>query len=66
VPDDRLGALREAWSKTMADPTFRADAEQRGLALNPVSWQNQQDLTKQILATPDATVARLKDILGLE
>ena len=66
VPDDRLAALRDAWSKTMADPAFRADAEQRGLALNPVSWQVQQDLTKQILATPDATVARLKDILGLE
>jgi tripartite-type tricarboxylate transporter receptor subunit TctC len=66
VPDDRLAALRDAWSKTMADPAFRADAAQRGLALNPVSWQVQQDLTKQILATPDATVARLKDILGLE
>jgi tripartite-type tricarboxylate transporter receptor subunit TctC len=66
VPDDRLAALRDAWTKTMADPAFRADAEQRGLALNPVSWQVQQDLTKQILATPDATVARLKDILGLE
>jgi tripartite-type tricarboxylate transporter receptor subunit TctC len=66
IPNDRLAALRDAWSKTMADPAFRADAEARGLALNPVSWQAQQDLTKQILATPDATVARLKDILGLE
>jgi hypothetical protein len=66
IPEDRLAALRKAWTRTMADPAFRADAAQRGLALNPVSWQVQQDLTKQILATPDATVARLKDILGLE
>lgn len=66
IPEDRLAALRKAWTSTMADPAFRADAAQRGLALNPVSWQVQQDLTKQILATPDATVARLKDILGLE
>jgi hypothetical protein len=66
IPSDRLAALREAWSKTMADPAFRADAAARGLALNPVSWEAQQDLTKQILATPDATVARLKDILGLD
>src|SRR3954469_664919 len=66
IPEDRLAALRKAWTRTMADPAFRADAAQRGLALNPVSWQGQQDLTRQILATPDATVARLKDILGLE
>jgi tripartite-type tricarboxylate transporter receptor subunit TctC len=66
IPADRLAALREAWTKTMADPAFRADAAARGLALNPVSWEAQQDLTKQILATPDATVARLKDILGLD
>jgi len=66
IPADRLAALREAWSKTMADPAFRADAAARGLALNPVSWQAQQDIMGQILATPDATVARLKDILGLE
>jgi tripartite-type tricarboxylate transporter receptor subunit TctC len=66
IPADRLAALREAWTKTMADPAFRADAEARGLALNPVSWQAQQDITRQILATPDATVTRLKDILGLD
>ncbi len=29
------------------------------------AWQEQQKLAKQILATPDATVARLKGILGL-
>ena len=50
----------------MTDPALRADAQARGLALNPVSWQAQQDIMGQILATPDATVARLKDILGLD
>jgi tripartite-type tricarboxylate transporter receptor subunit TctC len=66
IPPDRLAALRDAWAKTMADPAFRADAAARGLALNPVSWQAQQDLAAQILATPDTAVARLKGILGLE
>jgi tripartite-type tricarboxylate transporter receptor subunit TctC len=66
VPKDRLAALREAWSKTMADPAFRADAASRGLALHPVSWQEQQAVAAQILATPDAAVARLKGILGLD
>jgi len=66
IPPDRLAALRDAWAKTMADPAFRADAAARGLVLNPVPWQAQQALAAQILATPDATVARLKSILGLD
>jgi tripartite-type tricarboxylate transporter receptor subunit TctC len=66
IPADRLAALREAWAKTMADPAFRADAAARALELNPVAWQEQQALAGKILATPDASVARLKRILGLE
>jgi len=66
IPPDRLAALREAWAKTMADEAFRAEAAARGLALNPVPWQAQQALAAQILATPDASVARLKGILGLD
>lgn len=65
IPADRLAALREAWAATMADPAFQADARSRGMALHPVAWQAQDDLAKRILATPDATVARLKGILGL-
>ncbi len=66
IPKDRLAALREAWAATMADAAFRADAKARGLVLNPVAWQVQQELAEKILATPDATVARLKRILGLD
>ena len=66
IPKDRLAALRDAWAKTMQDPDFRADAAKRGLVVHPVSWQVQQTLAEQILATPDATIARLKGILGLD
>jgi tripartite-type tricarboxylate transporter receptor subunit TctC len=65
IPPDRLVALREAWARTMTDPAFLADVKKRGLVLNPVGWQEQQKLVAQILATPDASVARLKTILGL-
>ena len=46
--------------------SFVAEAAMRGLAIHPVPWQLQQDLAAQILATPDATVSRLRRILGLE
>ena len=65
IPKDRLAALRDAYAKTLADPAFLADAKKRKLPINPVSWQEQQKLAEAILATPDATVARLKGILGL-
>ena len=61
----QIAPRAQAWAKTMADPAFRADAKKRNLVLNPVAWQEQQKLAEQILATPDATVARLKGILGL-
>ena len=66
IPKDRLAALRDAFAATMADPALRADAVVRGLVIRPVSWQAQQELAQQILSTPNAVVARLKGILGLE
>jgi hypothetical protein len=39
--------------------------KKRDLPVNPVPWQEQQKLAEAILGTSDATVARLKKILGL-
>jgi tripartite-type tricarboxylate transporter receptor subunit TctC len=66
IPKDRLAALRDAFAATMADPALRSEAAARGLSIRPVSWQAQQELARQILATPNVVVARLKGILGLE
>ena len=66
IPTERLAALRAAFAATLADPQFKAEAAARGLGLEPVTWQAQQALAGQILATPDATVARLKRILELD
>lgn len=66
IPGDRLAALRDAYAKTLADPAFKTELAARGLPLNPVSWQVQQELAVRILATPEAAVARLKTILDLK
>ena len=65
IPKDRLAALRAAYARVLSEPAFRTEAAKRGFRLQPVSWQAQQKLAQEILATPDATVARLKTILGL-
>jgi tripartite-type tricarboxylate transporter receptor subunit TctC len=65
VPRDRLAALRDAYAKALADPAYVADAKARGFILEPVSAQHQQDVAEQILATPEAPVARLKRFIGM-
>lgn len=64
IPADRLAALRTAYAMTIADPGFKGEAAKRGLPVHPVSWQAQQAIVADILATPDATVARVKAFLG--
>jgi len=64
IPADRLAALRTAYAKTIADPGFKREAAKRGLPVRPVSWQAQEEIVADILATPDATVARVKAFLG--
>ena len=66
IPADRLAAVRAAYGKTLADPAFRADAGKRGFPIRPVSWEVQEERKREILQTPDATVARLKSILDLK
>ncbi len=48
IPADRLAALRKAFSETMKDPAFLADAEKAQLELNPVSGEDVQKLVTDI------------------
>ncbi len=66
VPQDRLAALRDAFARTLDDPSFRAEAAQAGLPLAPVSWRLQQESVDGILSTGDDTVSRLKHMVGIE
>jgi tripartite-type tricarboxylate transporter receptor subunit TctC len=63
VPADRVAALRTALGKTFADPEFRADAEKAKLNLEPATGEQVQQIVEDVLSTPTATLARLKDIL---
>lgn len=65
IPRDRLAALRAAYARVTQDPVFKVETAKRGLPLRPVSWQEQEKLAAEILATPDSTVSRLKSILKL-
>lgn len=66
VPADRADALRAAFDATMKDPEFLAEADKRGLEVNPVSGVEAARLIDELYATPkdvldaarDATLAK--------
>ncbi len=64
VPADRLAALRQAFADTLADPDLKADAEQAGLNLRPVSAAATQAILAEVYATPADVVARMKAAFG--
>ena len=60
VPADRVAALRDAFSATMADKDFRAETDKLDLEINPVSGSDVEKLVKDIYATPADVVAKAK------
>ena len=64
VPADRLAALRQAFADTLADPDLKADAEQAGLNLRPVSAAETRAILDEVYATPPDVVARMKAAFG--
>ena len=60
VPADRVAALREAFSETMADKHFRAEADKTDLEINPVSGAEVEQLVKEVYATPPDLIVKAK------
>ncbi|MFZ1921321.1 MAG: tripartite tricarboxylate transporter substrate-binding protein [Xanthobacteraceae bacterium] len=64
VPADRLAVLRQAFSETMKDKAFLADAEKRKFEINPVDGQQIQALVQEVYQTPAAVTKKAAAILG--
>jgi tripartite-type tricarboxylate transporter receptor subunit TctC len=63
VPDDRNAALRAAFSKTMKDPAFLADAKQAHVDINPVSAGEIDEFMEKAYRTPKTVVDRATQIM---
>ena len=64
VPGERIAALRRAYMAAMKDSDLRSDAERAGLEINPVSGEELDALTREVMATKPAAVAKLRAILS--
>lgn len=63
VAAEPLKILRDAFSATMADKEFLADAERTRIDVVPSSGERVQQLVEQLYATPKATIERAKDLI---
>ena len=63
VPPARLGLLRGAFQKMLTDPEFRAEAERLNLPLATRTGEEMQQLVRETLDIPAATLAKLRELV---
>jgi tripartite-type tricarboxylate transporter receptor subunit TctC len=64
VPEERVGELRAAFMRAMADPDLIADAKKRQLELTPSSGAELEALANEVIAQPREVVDRMKTLLS--
>jgi tripartite-type tricarboxylate transporter receptor subunit TctC len=65
VPADRIKILRDAFDKSVNDPTLLAEAEKRQLEMDPESGAELESLAKEVMVASPDVVERMKKILGI-
>src|SRR5882724_1516645 len=63
APADRVAVLRAAFTATMKDPEFLAEATQLGFEVDPVLGAKMQKIVEKVLATPKYVAAKDKWLL---
>jgi tripartite-type tricarboxylate transporter receptor subunit TctC len=63
MPADRLKMLRDAFSATMKDPDFIADAKKQKLDVEPEDGEHLAALIKKIYATPKPIVEKITELV---
>jgi tripartite-type tricarboxylate transporter receptor subunit TctC len=63
TPKDRVQIIRKAFTATVNDPGFLADAEKANLDIAPLSGEELEKTVHGILKTPPPLLAKLKQII---
>jgi len=64
TPKDRVQIMRKAFTATMSDPGFLADADKANLDISPLTGEELEKTVHGILKTPPALLAKLKQIIA--
>jgi len=63
TPKDRVQILRKAFTDTLKDPEFLADAKKSKMDIEPVAGEELQKLVLDLYKIDPSTLARLKEVL---
>jgi len=55
--------IRDGYGKMLKDPEFIAAVKKRRYDLEPVSWEEMQNLAKEVTSQPPEVLERVKRIL---
>jgi tripartite-type tricarboxylate transporter receptor subunit TctC len=66
TPQDRVKALRGAFTATLSDPQFIAEAHRLNLEIQPTAADRIETLVADILRTPAPVVERARIMLGVQ
>ncbi|HWP23695.1 MAG TPA: tripartite tricarboxylate transporter substrate-binding protein [Candidatus Binatia bacterium] len=64
VSAQQVRILRDAFTKTLVDPEFLAEAKRRNLEIKPTAGEELDKLAKQIVVQQPEVVERMKKLLG--
>jgi tripartite-type tricarboxylate transporter receptor subunit TctC len=64
LPDERVAILRKAFTAMINDPAFKADAEQRGADLLPMSGEELAAYVASVVQTPPDIVRKANDAIA--
>jgi len=65
IPEDRLSALRAAFSATLKDEAFLAEARKLNLEIQPLGPDAIMETITRIYETPDEVIQHTRKILGI-
>ena len=63
VPSERLGALRAAFQRMVADPDFLAAMAKRNVMIEPATGEAMDAVTSETMALPKSTIEALRTLL---
>lgn len=63
TPKERVKILRDAFTATMKDPEFLAEAKKSSMDLNPMSGDEIENIVQRFFKLQPGLVAKLKDVL---
>jgi tripartite-type tricarboxylate transporter receptor subunit TctC len=64
VPPERTTALRKAFTDTMQDTAFIAEAEKMQLEINPVSGDAIQQIVREVYQTPRSVAGKVAEMIN--